>query len=352
MTERNFSMVEYFNRQAKSLVPKYRFSGKSKEDFGKWQKALLAELKEALGPEPKRVDLNPQIEWEIKEEGLIKRCVVLDSEADYSMVALVYIPAGAKKDGSTPAILCNHGHSHSGAGKDLVMGVRPAGDSKREEEIKQYNYDYGLQMAKRGYVTIAVDWRSWGERGEPYLEVYPERDPCNVHFIRGVIMGINLLRLDIWDGQRALDYLCGMEQVDAERIGAMGLSFGGTMTTWISLMDKRIKAADIICYSDRFADFAVGKANFCGSQILPRLFELCDVPDLHGLIAPRPLLVEMGTKDTCFELDSAMNCYGEVEKIYTAAEARERLELDLFEGVHQFGGNKAFGFFDKYLKRK
>ena len=207
-------------------------------------------------------------------------------------------------------------------------------------------------MAKHGYVTMAVDWRGWGERDEPILEVYPGRDPCNVHFIRGVIMGINPLRLDIWDGQRALDYLCGMEEVDAERVGTMGLSFGGTMTTWISLIDERVKAADIICYSDRFANFAVGKGNFCGSQMVADLFELCDVPDLQGLTAPRPLLVEIGTEDTCFDVDSAKSCYAEVEKIYAAAGAGERLELDLFEGVHQFGGNKAFGFFDKYLKGK
>ena len=71
MPERNFSMVEYFNRRAKSLAPKYRFSGKSQEDFQRWQQALLAELTVALGPEPERVDLNPQVEWEKEENGLI-----------------------------------------------------------------------------------------------------------------------------------------------------------------------------------------------------------------------------------------------------------------------------------------
>ena len=351
MDERNFSMVEYLNRRARSLVPKYRFVGQSKEDFEKWQKALLGELKAALGPEPGVVDLNPHIEWEIEEDGLIKRCVVLDSEADYSMVALVYMPADAGKAQSTPAILCSHGHSFSELGKDLVMGVRESGDKGRADDIEKYNYDYGLQMAKRGYVTMAIDYRSWGERDEGRATVYEGRDPCNVHFIRGVIMGLNLLSLNIWDGRRALDYLCGLDQGDAERVGAMGLSFGGTMTTWISLLDERIKAVDIIGYSDRFANFGVGKANFCGSQILPGLFSLCDVPDLHGLIAPRPLLIEIGTEDKCFTVDWALNCYGEVEKIYAAVGVGERLELELFHGGHQFGGNKAFGFFDKYLKK-
>ena len=102
MSSRNFSMVEYFKRRAKSVVPRYRFAGNTKEDFSRWQQELLAELKSALGPSPDKVDLNPQIEWEKQEDGLLKRSVVLDTEADYSVVALVYIPAEAPKDGSPP----------------------------------------------------------------------------------------------------------------------------------------------------------------------------------------------------------------------------------------------------------
>src|SRR5207248_2570390 len=89
--------------------------------------------------------------------------------------------------------------------------------------------------------------------------------------------------------------------------------------------------------------------NFCGSQITPGLYQLCDVPDLQGLIAPRPLLVEIGTYVECFKLDSAMSCFREVEKIYEGAAARERLELDLFEGGHRWGGNKSVEFFRRWI---
>jgi hypothetical protein len=81
----------------------------------------------------------------------------------------------------------------------------------------------------------------------------------------------------------------------------------------------------------------------------PGLFDLCDVPDLHGLIAPRPLLVEIGSYDKCFLVDSAMSCYREVEKLYAAAGVRDRLELDLFEGGHRWGANKSGKFFHRYL---
>ena len=163
------------------------------------------------------------------------------------------------------------------------------------------------------------------------------------------MLGMTVLGMDVHDGMCALDYLCSREFVDSDRIGVMGLSFGGTMTTWMSICDERIKAADIICYSDRFADFGMRDVNICGSQITPGLYALCDVADLQGLIAPRPLLVEIGSYDDCFEVDSATDCFREVEKIYAAAGARDRLELDLFEGGHQWSGRKSFDFFAKYL---
>lgn len=345
MTDRNYSMVEYFKRRAEPFEAKYRFKGTGPAEFESWKQHLLPELKEALGPLPDPVPLNPEIVWETREEGLIKRRVLLDFEEHMSAPALIYIPEAAR-DKPAPAILCNHGHGDYG--KDSVMAVINEFETQRAEEIRMFNYDYGLQMARRGYVTMAIDWRAFGERsdgGDPY----PGRDKCNVQFIRGSLMGINLLSLNVFDGMRCVDYLSELAEVDADRIGTMGLSFGGTMTTWITLMDERIKAADIMCYSDRFKRFAIRDANYCGSQFMPGLFALCDVPDLHGLIAPRPLLAEVGTHDLCFKIEDALSCTREVAKIYQAAGVAENYQVDLFEGGHRFAGNKAFDFFDRTL---
>ena len=345
-TERNFSMVEYFKLREEKHQPKMRFAVSDRRGFDTWRRDLFSRVKDLLGPMPRQVPLNPEVVWELAEDGLIKRRVVFDTEAEMSVPALLYIPK-AQADSPAPAILCNHGHG--AFGKDSVMGVRSGNAPERDAEIERYNYDYGLQMAKRGYVTMAIDYRPFGERsdgGDPY----PGRDKCNVHFVRGSVMGINVLALDVHDAMRALDYLCSLDCVDSDRIGAMGLSFGGTMTTWISLMDQRIKAADIMCYSARFKTFGIEKGNFCGSQMVPGLYDLCDLPDLHGLIAPRPLLAEVGAHDQCFTADEAISCTREVAKIYAAAGVSENYEVDLFDGDHRFAGNKAFAFFDKHLK--
>ena len=59
-----------------------------------------------------------------------------------------------------------------------------------------------------------------------------------------------------------------------------------------------------------------------GAQVAPGLYKLVDLPDLQGLLAPKPLLIDIGVYDSCFLVDTAMACYRQVEKIYRAAGVR------------------------------
>ena len=139
------------------------------------------------------------------------------------------------------------------------------------------------------------------------------------------------------------------KEVDKNRIGCMGLSFGGTMTTYITLLDERIKAADIICYATTTEHYTINRANSCGSQLVPYLYKYADVGDVIAAIAPRPLLIESGATDTCFYLHSARKAHQIVKKAYKSAEAEDNLWIEVFPGVHSFSGRKAFDFFKKYL---
>lgn len=339
-------MIEYFNRRCGEMRPRLAFAGGSRQEWLGWRTELLAALPGVLGEFPSPVPPHAEVVWEAVEDGIVKQRVVFDSEEHMSVPALVYVPADRPGDRKLPAILCCHGHGPYG--KEAVMGAH-LGDPARKQNIAAHNYDYGLQMARRGYVTMAVDWRGFGERrdgGNPY----PGRDPCNVHFLRGSLLGLNLLTLNIWDGMKAIDYLQDRPEVDASRIGCMGLSFGGTMTTWISLLDERVKAADVICYSDTFPRFAVARANFCGNQMVPGLHRLCDVGDLQGLIAPRPLLLEIGLMDSCFLYEDAIVARDKARRIYEAAGAADRFCVEEFPGEHGFGGREAFAFFDRFLR--
>jgi dienelactone hydrolase len=346
---RNLSFDVYINALAARHVPAYRFTGSTQADWRAWRDALRPKVIASLGPMPEKVAPNAETVAEWAEDGLIKRKFVIDVEEGLSAEGYLFRPADV--DEPLPGILACHGHGDFG--KDPIMGNDSSADLRAS--MADGNYVYGLEMAKAGYAVAAIDWRGFGARDSrktpPYSNVVRGRDPCNVNGNRAFLLGRTLLGMDVHDGRCAIDYLASQECVDPDRIGVMGCSFGGTMTTWLSLVDPRVKAADILCYSDRFTDFAMRDCRVCASQITPGLFAMCDVPDLHGLIAPRPLLVEIGIYDTCFKVESALSCYREVEKIYAAAGAGENLALDLYEGPHGWGGNKTMEFFGRHLKQ-
>ena len=82
---------------------------------------------------------------------------------------------------------------------------------------------------------------------------------------------------------------------------------------------------------------------------MPEVYRYLDTHDIAGLIAPRPLLLEMGVHDTTFSIESMLRGYEGVKRIYSAAGASEHLWADIHPGEHAFAANKAFDFFDKYL---
>ena len=163
------------------------------------------------------------------------------------------------------------------------------------------------------------------------------------------MFGMTTLSINITHGKAATDFICSLPQVDSGRLGVMGLSGGGTMTLWMGLCDERFKAMEIMCYSDLWAHFGIRDINYCGMQVAPGLYKLVDVPDLQGLLAPRPLLIDIGVNDVCFKVDTAMACFRKLEKIYAAAKASKELQLDLSPGEHGWSGNKAVAFFKQHL---
>ena len=347
MLGRNLSPYESVWAWIRSERPALSFNGETYEDYVTWRKKFKARLIELLGRFPDRVPLNPEVIESVDMGNYIREKVLYDSDKYTSVVAYVLIPKGIGSE-KRPAILAAHGH---GRGKVDVCGI-----AKDEKEYKQYiaplNYDYALRFVERGYVVIAPDWRGFGERSSPEDWVRPNRSKCNVNYMAYGYIGYHLLTLQIWDGIRTLDYLQSRPEVDGERIGCAGLSFGGTMTTYLAALDDRVKVACISGYLSTIRGDAMsmrGRANFCGAQYMPGLLTIGDIPDVAGLIAPKPLLIEMGEKDTCFIIEDAKRAYQHLKRIYKAAGVPERLDCDIHPGGHAWSGAKAYDWFERWL---
>ena len=333
----------FLSKLYRRIKPALSFHAETKEEFEEWKSKLKSKIKELLGEFPKPAPLDPELLSSEDADEFVREKWLIQSEQDCYVPLYLLVPKDGEK--KKPAILCAHGHGPYG--KDPVAGVH-FNDPERKVQIARNNYNYGEQMAEAGFITIVPDWRSFGER-IAYHNPYPGRDICNVHFIQHLILGETLLGANIFDGMRVIDFLLTRKEVDPDRIGCMGLSFGGTMTTYLALLDDRIKAADIICYATTTEHYAISRPNFCGSQLVPFLYKYADVPDVIAAIAPKPLLIESGASDTCFWIHSAMKAHEKIRRAYEVSGCPQNLWIDVFPGEHSFSGRKAFAFFKKFL---
>lgn len=349
MSDRNLSPMTMFQRWAAEHKPILAFQGKSKRDFVRWKEQALPAVLATLGDRPERVSPNPELIVEWEHDGLIKQRWLIDVGRHIAAVCLVNRPKGLKEGERRATIMCWHGHGQFG--KEPVMG----NDSSPElrASIASSNYNYGHKMAQAGFVTFAIDWMGKGDRDDSrkphFRSQAATRDWCNLLYLHATMLGTTSLAFNVTQGMVATDFVCTLPFVDPGRLGVMGLSGGGTMTLWSALCDERFKAAEIICYSDLWAAFGIRDINYCGMQVAPGLYKLVDLPDLQGLLAPRPLLIDIGVYDTCFRIETAIACYRKLEKIYRAAGASDRLFLDLHPGEHGWGGNLSVEFFRRFL---
>ena len=69
------------------------------------------------------------------------------------------------------------------------------------------------------------------------------------------------------------------------------------------------------------------------------------------MIAPRPLLIEAGTKDNSVNIDFAREEFKRVEAVYGRLGKSSLAVFAPFEGPHQIHGVESFAFLDQWLKR-
>ncbi len=271
--------------------------------------------------------------------------IVFDTEDTMSVPAYLLVPHDRIDASPGAAVLAIHGH---GAGKSMVCDI-DGGDAHRRDEITGYNGAYGHELACRGFVVLAPDLRCFGERQDPQWDPSTIRYDCDWNLVCAVMAGATPLGQNVWDLRRSLDVLCAHPLVDPDRVGACGLSYGGTMTTFLAAVDTRVRAAVVSGYLSSWVAAHRVPYNMCGSQVMwGQLGELEHI-DIAALIAPRALLVETGIEDFIFPVDSARETVEALRRVYESLGAGKRIEHDIFEGPHAWHGIRAYDFLAEHL---
>ncbi len=340
---RSFSAFEIFNRFV-SKEPAMRFTGDGPDDFRAWKAHFKGKFLELIGDFPEPVPLDPRIVDISHREGITRERVFIQTQDGLYLPLHLLIP-DKRRDGQ--AIVCVHGHGgrRGKYGKEQVTG-EVNGDPTLQWNVWKLDYDYGLRFAREGYITITPDFRGFGERAESLP--FSSHDDCAVNLMRYICYGENFLTYQIWDGIRAVDYLVSRPEVDPDRIGLTGLSYGGRMTQYIGAVDERMK----VCVASGTMSTlrerkTVGRA--CGSQTLPGLLTYGDATEVFGLIAPRPLMMQLGTNDATAPVFFAPEIDRDLRRIYASAGDESRYSLDVYHAKHRYNFPTALKWFERWL---
>ena len=323
------------------------FRGKTSEEFRTWQMRSRATLRELLGLE--KMD-DCALEAEIDEverlhtetDEIIDRYhILLRTEPDITLSAYLLVSMSA--NAGTPVFLCPPGHN--GAGKYTVAGVR--GARAIEESIEKYNYDFGWQLARLGYVAFCPDVRGFGERRE-MLEDTKElplamKGDCYWLAHMGEPIGIPVLGMLSWDLMRCVDFLkeYTITKEDAcwnpERIIAFGFSGGAMQSLYLSALDERIHATFLSGYMYGFRDSLLRMNRNCSCNYVPHLMEHFDMGDIASLIAPRRLMIQSCREDRLAGVRGLTNVREQVDIIranYAVTGNAEHVQQDIEDGPH------------------
>jgi dienelactone hydrolase len=258
-----------------------------------------------------------------------------------------------RSPGPKPALICVHGHEGT---PELVAGFLS------EEILRKDIYRaFGRTAVRRGYVVWCPMIMSYySEEREP--QEGPEAKGRDLLHKKAVLTGRSLMGLEVAKIRRAVDYLETRPDVDHSRIGIYGLSKGGHYTLYTAGMETRLKAVVVSgWFNDRARKVTGYKTPDNPTPFITRLHRseyylhdlldrFCDA-ELAWMIAPRPLLIEAGTKDNSVNIHFAREEFKRVQAVYGRLGKPTQAVFAPFEGPHQIHGVESFAFLDQWLRK-
>ncbi|HEX9201071.1 MAG TPA: acetylxylan esterase, partial [Acidobacteriaceae bacterium] len=294
------------------------------------QQQVRAKLLDLMGGSFEKTPLNAKVLGSTQLDGFRVEKVVFESQPDFFVTALLYLPdgagvspgsamkppnlghpvEGAPVDGvrKLPAVVMAPGHGASGKAGDFALAATFARNGFAVLSYDPIGQGERLQYPDPAHAGQSLATRSTGEHGEAGLQP--------------TLIGDAVARYFAWDGVRAVDYLLSRPEIDAEKIGAFGCSGGGAMTALLGAADRRVKAIATACYLTTFDTLlpAIGAQD--AEQSTPNFIASgFDFADWVELAAPRPYAM-VGTVSDMFPWAGFLTTAKEARRFYSLFDAR------------------------------
>jgi dienelactone hydrolase len=253
------------------------------ESFTSHQEKRRRELWGLLGDLPWKHQPGPARLLSTEEhDGYRLERLVLDLNGVEPVPAILLVPK--QRAARAPGLLYIHWHGGMyDLGKEqLLKGVaaQPA---------------YAPVCAEKGLVTLAIDSWCFGERKHVTDGGQGEQDAFKLMLWRGQV----LYGMMMFDEFRAIDYLASRAEVDAQRLGVLGMSMGATKAWWLAGLDPRVRVCmDVCCLTDYEELIKTHGLKEHGIYYyVPSLLKSFQTADINELIVPRAHLSVNGTRD-------------------------------------------------------
>ncbi|TLS42572.1 hydrolase [Streptomyces montanus] len=302
-------------------------------DFRAWRRAARAKVEEHLLVERDDTLYEPEFGEQHSEFGGYARELVTFSVTRYGRVrGALLTPHGT---GPFPAVLLLHDHGAKfDIGKEKL--VRPWYDGETRLASAQAWADryfsgrfLGDELARRGYVVLAVDALGWGDRGPI---TYEQQQALASNFYN---LGSSLAGLMAREDVRAAGFLAGLDRVDGRRVAAVGFSMGAFRAWQAAALSDDVAAAASVCWMTGLKDVIVPGNNILRGQssyymLHPGLARYLDFPDVASIAAPRPMLFFHGAQDTLFPSEGVLVAYDKLRAVWRSRRAGDRLHTKVW----------------------
>ncbi|MEX2670743.1 MAG: hypothetical protein WD294_01395 [Phycisphaeraceae bacterium] len=261
--------------------------------------------------------------------------VVLDVFEDVIAYGLLIVPNDIADGEQRPVVVCQHGLM--GRPQDLI------GDDK----YSAYKA-FATKLAERGFITFSPQNLYMGPVGDSFRILQFKANP----------MGTTLFSVMVPQHQQILRWLATMDEVDGDRIGFYGLSYGGKSAMRIPPLVAEygpvICSADFNDWIDKVASTTNPRSYMWTGEY--EIFEwdlgsTFNYAEMTALIAPRPFMVERGHFDTVADDWTVGWEFAQTRLLYQGLLGiGERCEIEWFAGPHAIHGKGTFKFLQQHLR--
>jgi len=300
-----------------------------------WRTQLRMKLRELLGVDSLQpTPLAPRALWTRSFDWGAVEKIAFSVEPGADVVGYWCTPRDVPPP--WPTVICLQGHQ---PGMHLSIGVSAA-DEQSPLEVEG-DRDFALRAVSEGFAALCIEQRAFGQRREAEQSVRSQFNGCLDGAMQALMLGRTLAGERVYDVMRAIDYLQQRDDVRHDRIGLMGNSGGGTITTYAAALDERIAFAMPSCAVATYRG-SIMAIHHCPDNFIPGLLRYAESGDVAGLIAPRPLVVVAGEQDEIFPIDAVREAFGQIQAIYESAGATEWCQLIVGDGGHRFYADRAW----------